>query len=339
MNNILKNKLAVIGLLISLIAIFFISCSDESYDFPGDSGKVYIRLQSSNMVNSVPNVVNGSISKNILGIFGEPNMKFPVASTMPASENMEVSVGLDNSLVAVYNIEHKTSYKILEANAFIFNNSKVTIKSGQMLSEGLIDIGVNTAVLQNLELGEYLVPISLQSVSGGMSVSQNWNTVYWIISVSAGIEDVPVADRTGWTIKDCSSEEDPANEGAGNGPAATVLDGNNGSYWQTGWSTGDVPPPHHITIDMGKVSELCGIQYVSRNHNMDWPKTMIVEVSVNGESWTQAASYVDLPKGANVEFRSLFDNFVEARYFRLTITEMYGGRPYTALAEVNAFIK
>lgn len=339
MNDILRSKLTVTRLLISVIAIFFVSCSDESYDFSGDSGKVYIRLQSSNIVNSVPNVVNGSISKNILGVFGDPNIKFPVSSTMPAGKNIEVGVGVNNSLVAAYNSEHKTSYKILDANAFVFNNSKVTIKSGQMLSEDLIDIGLNTDVLQNLQLGEYLVPISLQSVSGGMSVSQSWKTVYWIISVSTGIDDIPVADRTGWTIKDCSSEEDPANEGAGNGPAVTVLDGNKGSYWQAGWSAGDVPPPHHITIDMGKVCELCGIQYVSRNHSMDWPKTMIVEVSVSGESWELAASYVDLPKGANVEFRSLFDNFIEARYFRLTITEMYGGRPFTALAEVNAFIK
>lgn len=340
MKDIFKCKLAFIGLLISTIIMFFASCSDdESYDFPGNFGKVYVRIQSSNMVNSVSNVVNGSISKNILGIFGDPKIKFPVSSTMPVGGNVEVSVGVDNSLVATYNSKYETSYKTLDANSLTFSSKMLSIKSGQMISKDSIEMGLNTTALQNIEIGEYLVPVKLQSVSGGMSVSQDWNTIYWVISVSAAIGDIPLADRTDWTIKDCSSEESPVYEGYGNGPAKCVLDGSNATYWQTGWSTGDIQPPHHITIDMGKSCEMCGVQYVSRDHSLDWPKKMIVEISVDGDNWTQAASYENLPQGRNVEFRSLFDRLIEARYFRLIITEMYGGRPYTALAEVNAFVK
>lgn len=340
MKNMLKYRLVLIGLLVTLLTISFSSCSDEeSYDFLGDSGKVYVRVHSSNMVNSVHNVVDTKISKTKLGIFGDAVAAFPVRSTMPVNGSLQVTCGIDNSLIEGYNAKHKTDYIKMDASMIIISGQNLTIENGQMESKDVFEVKVNPEKIESLELGDYLIPIKLMSATGNMSVSGNWNTVYMHVSIVDDFSSVPVADRTSWIIKDCSSEEDPANEGAGNGPAAAVLDGNNGSYWQTGWSTGDVPPPHHITIDMGKVSELCGIQYVSRNHNMDWPKTMIVEVSVNGESWTQAASYIDLPKGANVEFRSLFDNFVEARYFRLTITEMYGGRPYTALAEVNAFIK
>ena len=334
------NKLSVIRLVMFATVIFLISCSnDKSYDFSGDSGKVYMKIQSSNMVNAMPNVANGSISKNILGVFGNTKIKFPVCSTMPANENIEISIGVDNSLVEVYNSKHNTSYKILNTNYLSFDCNTLIIKKQQMISEDSIEVSLEATIEENLELGEYLVPLKLQKISGNMSVSQNWNTIYWVISVSAGIDNVPVANRSNWTVKECSSEEEPQYEGGSNGPAICVLDGNYATYWQTGWSSGDIQPPHSIAIDMGINCEMCGIQYISRDHSLDWPKKMLVEVSVDGEEWMETAIYDNLPQGRNVEFRSLFDEPVEARYFRLTIVEMYGGRPYTALAEVNAFIK
>lgn len=243
----MKVKILIISLL-SWTCFACISCGDDdSYDFLGNSGKVYVRLQSSNMVNSIPNVVNGSISKNILGIFGDPKIKFPVSSTMPVSGNIEVNMGVDNSLVAIYNDAHETSYKTLDMDALIFNSNTLTIKDGKMISGDSIEMGLNTAILQDLELGEYLVPIKLQNVSGGVAVSQNWNTIYWIISVSSGIGDMPMADRTGWTIVGYSSEDNYQ----GN-LAANVLDGSLSTIWHTEWTPEQPEPPHFITIDMGE---------------------------------------------------------------------------------------
>lgn len=339
MKDIVKYKLTFVGLLISIISISFVSCSDdESYDFPGNSGKVYVRLQPDNMVNSIPNIVKGSISKNILGVFGDPKISFPVSATMPAKENIEAVFCIDNAQIEIYNQQNNTSYAALDESKLMFTRNSLTINKGKMHSEEQLDISLNTEVLQDLEAGEYLIPVKLQKVSG-MEVSEDWNTVYWIISVGNDISNIPFADRSAWTIADCSSQEDPAYEGGSNGPANCVLDGSNGTYWQTGWAAGDALPPHHITIDMSNKCGMAGFQYVTRNHSLDWPKTMLVEVSLDGESWNEVKTYQGLPQGANVEFRTLFDNIIEARYFRLTITEMYGGRPYTALAEVNAFVK
>lgn len=322
-----------------ILSLALCSCGDdEKYDFPGDSGKVYVRLQSSHMVNSVANVVDATIGKTILGTNGEAVVAFPIRTTMPANGALNAICEIDNSLVDTYNTTHGTDYAPMDADIILFENQSATIESGQMESADQIVVRVDPAKMVELELGDYLVPIKLSSVSGDMSVSANWNVVYLHVSVVNDVTGVPCADRTGWTIADVSSFQGSDVEGGNNGPAEAVLDGNYFSYWQTQWSPFDVYPPHYITIDMAELRNLAGIQYISRNHNLDWPKSMYVETSTDGISFERVAEYENLPQGGNVEFRALFDEIVEARYFRLTITEMYGGRPYTSLAEVNAFI-
>lgn len=323
--------------VLCLFGSVFSSCSEEHYNFPGDSGKIFLREQSSNTVHSIANVINSSISKTILGVSGEAVAAFPIRSTMPVNGSLTATCEIDNSLIESFNAVHGTEYVSMSADKLIFENQSATIENGQMVSVDQIVVKVDPEKVLDLDFGDYLVPIRLVSVSGDMAVSSNWNVVYLHVSVVSDATGVPCADRTGWSVADASSVIDPYYEG-NNGAAENVLDGDYSTYWQTEWTPVEVEPPHYITIDMGKVNNLAGVQYVSRNHSLDWPKTMYVEVSTDGTSWEKIAEYEDLPQGANVEFRTLFDELVEARYFRLTITEMYGGRVYTALAEVNAFI-
>lgn len=338
MKNMLKYRLALIGLLVSLFTISFSSCSDdESYDFPGDSGKVYVRLQSSNMVNSVHNVVDTKISKTKLGVFGEAVAAFPVRSTMPVNGSLQVACGIDNSLIENYNAKHKTNYIKMDPSMIIINGQNLTIENGLMESKEVFEVKVNPEKITSLELGEYLIPIKLMSVTGNMAVSENWNTIYMHVSVVDDPSSVPFADRTGWTIADCSSEEVSEQD---NTPASDVLDGDWGTIWHTEWAYNQPDPPHHITIDMGKVVTMAGFQYVTRRSGTGAPQGLTVEVSVDNVNWLKAATYTagELPTGGGKEFKAFFEDFKEARYFRLTITETKGNVHYTSLAEVNAFV-
>lgn len=338
MKNMLKYRLALIGLLVTLLTISFSSCSDEeSYDFLGDSGKVYVRLQSSNMVNSVHNVVDTKISKTKLGIFGDAVAAFPVRSTMPVDGSLQVTCDIDNSLIEGYNAKHKTDYLKMDASMIIISGQNLTIENGQMESKDVFEVKVNSEKIESLKLGEYLIPIRLMSVTGSMEVSENWNTVYMHVSIVDDPSTVPFADRTDWTIADCSSEEVSEQD---NTPASDVLDGDWGTIWHTEWAYNQPSPPHHITIDMGKVVTMAGFQYVTRQSGTGAPQGLTVEVSVDNITWLEAATYTaeELPTGGWKEFKTFFEDFKEARYFRLTITETKGSVHYTSLAEVNAFV-
>ncbi len=317
-----------------ILGLALCSCGDdEKYDFPGDSGKVYVRLQSSHMVNSVANVVDATIAKTILGTSGEAVVAFPIRSTMPVNGALSAVCEIDNSLVDTYNATHGTDYAPMNADMLLFESQSATIESGQMESADQIVVRVDPAKMAELELDDYLVPIKLSSVSGGMSVSANWNVVYLHVSVVNDATGVPCADRTGWTIAGYSSEDTYQGNLAEN-----VLDGSLSTIWHTEWAYAQPAPPHYISIDMGEVKNLAGFQYVTRNSGTGEPTEIIFAISQDGNVWEDINTYSDLPVGAGVEFRTLFDGIHEARYFRLTITKIDNNDHYTSLAEVNAFI-
>lgn len=337
MKNIMKYKLASIGLLFSLMATSFLSCSDdETYTFSGDSGKVYVRLQSSNMVNSVSNVVDAKIAKTPVGTFGDAVATFPIRSTMPVSGSLTATFSIDNSLVETYNAKHKTDYQKIDESLLVINGQNLTIEKGQMESAEMVEVKVDPAKMEALEIGDYLVPIKLMSATGSMTVSENWNTVYLHIAVANDPGAMPFADRTDWTIADCSSEEINGEDA----PASNVLDGDWGSIWHTEWFYNAPNPPHYITIDMGKVCTFAGFQYVTRSSGAGVPQELTVAASLDNETWEDIAIYDsdDLPTGGSKEFKTLFNEFKEARYFRLTIMKNGRGAHYTCLAEVNAYV-
>lgn len=337
MKSKIKNKLILIGLF-ALSVISFTSCSDdESYDFPGDSGTVYIRIQSSNLVNSVPNVISAKISKTPFGVSGEAVVKFPIRSTMPVKQALEVMIGVDNSLIGAYNELHETTYGSIDpALITISNNGKVIIESGLSVSTESVSVQINQEKQSQLELGEYLIPIKILRANGELNLSANWNTVFMIVSVVEDLSGLPLADRAGWTIT-ASSEEKTGESGGKNGLAKYAIDGLTGTFWQSEWEASTAQPPHYVAINMGKEVKMIGFQYVARGHNTGWPKTIVVETSLNGTEWKSVNTYTDLPAGALKEFRTLFKEAKPTRYFRLTITEIHGGGPFSALAEVNAF--
>ena len=316
-----------------IVSLALFSCEDNTYDFPGDSGKVYVRLQPSNLVNSVSNVVDATISKTILGVSGEAVAAFSIRSTMPVGGTLSATCEIDNSLVEGFNAAHGTEYVAMSADKVVFEKQSATIESGQMASADQIVVRVDPAKMNDLDLGDYLIPVKLVSVSGGMAVSSNWNVVYLHVSVVSDATGVPCADRTGWSIAGYSSID--TYEG---NLAENVLDGSLSTIWHTEWAYAQPGPPHYISIDMGETKSLAGFQYVTRNNGTGEPTEIIFAVSQDGNVWEDVATYADLPVGANVEFRTLFDKLYEARYFRLTITEIDNGDHFTSLAEVNAFI-
>ena len=345
MKNIFQHRFAFIGLFVALCAISFSSCSDdESYDFPGNSGKVYVRMQSSNMVNSIANVLDMKVSKTKFGTFGGGSVSFPVRSTVPVKGETSVTLGIDNSLIDAYNAKNGTECKALDASIFTLSEQNLVIGNGQMRSEKELEIAIAPAKINPLELGDYLVPVRLMGVTGAMEVSAEWSVVYLHVSVVDDPYGIPMADRANWEVVDFSSQE----VNGENAPASNVLDGDNSSIWHTEWSNSQPNPPHHITIDMGTVRHMAGFQYVTRSSGAGCPMELVVEISTDNAVWNEVGRYGqdELVFGGNAECKKFFDELKDARYFRLVINkagQQYWGNNiytsyYTCLAEINAYI-
>lgn len=342
--DIQKIRSGLLSLFIMCLTALFVSCSnDEAYDFPGDAGKVYVRMQTSHTVNGVSNVAEFTVRKTLNGAFGNGTISFPVYTTMPVQGEIRAFFDVDNSLIETYNAIHQTDYQKMNSDILVFNKKDLVIGSGSMQSGEKIVVSFDEEKTETLEVGKYLVPIKLVNVEGGMEISSNWNVIYLILEVVDDPYGFPAADKNSWRIVDVSSEEIESE----NTPASNVLDGDLATFWSTGWSQSQVQPPHYITIDMGEIGHMVGFSYTTRSTGTGCPLELKVETSINNTDWEEAATYTkdDLLTGNSIECKKFFEEQREARYFRLTITkagqvywESIYESHYVCIAEIGAFL-
>lgn len=139
-------------------------------------------------------------------------------------------------------------------------------------------------------------------------------------------------DKSSWEIIDFSTEEQTANEGGGNGPAANIIDGDNNSYWQSQWANGTGQIPHHITIDMKNefnVTQVDIFRRFSNNHT----KTVVLEGSTDNVNWEEFGTLNYSSDGANQKELIELTNGKRMRFIKINITES-NAPPYVSLAEI-----
>lgn len=103
-----------------------------------------------------------------------------------------------------------------------------------------------------------MLPIRLDNVSL-FNIAEN--AVYPLVVRVVGIK----LDRAGWSIQ--ANTEERTGEGAGNGVATCLLDGQLSTFWHSQWSGGSIPLPHEIVVDMKKETTLTNISLTERQHD------------------------------------------------------------------------
>lgn len=142
----------------------------------------------------------------------------------------------------------------------------------------------------------------------------------WEADYHADYADI---DRTGWTT-DASTEE-LTGEGAVNGRAATLLDGNLDTFWHSQWSNSAKPPmPHRLDFDMKESKTITSIELARRKSNKD-TKKVVFYISEDNTNWTEAGS-LSYPNDANPNSKVvMYPNTIKGRYLRLMVTESNNG--------------
>ncbi|WP_183916214.1 discoidin domain-containing protein [Sphingobacterium sp. JUb56] len=146
-------------------------------------------------------------------------------------------------------------------------------------------------------------------------------------------------DRSAWSAEVSSIE---TNEGAANGKASSLIDGDINTYWHSTWSSGSFNYPHWFVVNLGKEEMLSKIGMIRRHNNTTGGfKTFNIEVSLNGTSWTMVSQNLTFnSEVATATWQDFVITPVNARYVRITMTAPYRvGATSTHLAEFRAYRK
>jgi hypothetical protein len=139
-------------------------------------------------------------------------------------------------------------------------------------------------------------------------------------------------DKSTWEIIDFSTEENPANEGGGNGPAVNIIDNNNNSYWQSEWAAQTGQLPHHITIDMKREFNVFAVDLYRRAGN-NHTKSVTLEGSTDGTSW-ETFGNLEYSSDASIQNELLeLSEGKRMRYVKINIVDS-NVPPYVSLGEI-----
>lgn len=316
-------------LSILCLFVFFAGCSDDE-----DTAEVYFPEAQKTISNVFSITEEPYVLKYTVTLAGTD---FATVKTT-AENDITIYFEVDMSLVNTYNQECGTSLLPMPEGSYSIPASAVIPKG----SSSTDSLPVLIDAMDKFEsFTPYLLPVRISKVDGA-GPYQYQQILYIALSGVADAEHIELYDRTSWTIADFSTEE--PGEGGGNGLAQCAIDDNPDTYWHSKWAGGEPEPPHYITIDMGEAKVLHGIALMNRYFEGSWatdghgqPKNIKIHISSDGEVWKDNGGFSNLPHPEGQPFtKFFFNNYNEARYIKVTVTEVYATNS-TSVAEFGAF--
>lgn len=140
--------------------------------------------------------------------------------------------------------------------------------------------------------------------------------------------------KTGWSIYSFSSEE-TSGEGATNGRAARLIDGNASTYWHSRWSSSATSYPHNVVIDLGSAKTASGLSLTQRSGLSRAIKNFEILTSNNGTTFTSQGSFV--AQNANGPQYFDFSSAQTFRYFKIIANSAHDGLQFASLAELGLY--
>lgn len=170
-------KERIIYLLMSVVLVAFSSCTkDDESKSPFDN-VTYIEQAK---VQDYDNVV---FKKTIT----ERQRFISAVSAYPVNQDVEVSFKVSPELATTYNNRNNTKYAVLSKNHYILSDTKATIPAGKAQAPDItVDFVDLTA--EDMQIDEtYLLPVTIESVSGGISLLNGAKTIYFLVRRSSAI--------------------------------------------------------------------------------------------------------------------------------------------------------
>jgi hypothetical protein len=140
--------------------------------------------------------------------------------------------------------------------------------------------------------------------------------------------------KKNWSVSAFSSEE-TSGEGANNGRAIHLIDGDLSTFWHSRWTSNAANYPHELVIDMGATASAKGLSVTQRGGLSRAVKDAELLVSNDGVVYNTAGKF----QFSNINGVQYF-NFSTPqsfRYFKLVVKSAWDGLQFASLAEVGFF--
>lgn len=238
------------------------------------------------------------------------------------SQLINVQFSVNPALVDSFNKKNGTNYTMLPAGSYQLTNLATDIPAGKVSSTPL-QFAVKT--VGGLEVSkDYLLPISIQQTDASIPLNENLRTTFFQIR-----SEYQEYNRPAWTLLEASSQESP-------NIAPNSFDNNTTTVWHTQWRAAKPPHPHYVKVDMNATNSMHGFYFTgSNNTGTGNPQKVHVDVSVDGNNWTNTGTFTF----QNVYTKQTFylNNPVPARYFRFVVDSSFANTHFTHLSEIGAF--
>lgn len=252
------------------------------------------------------------------------------------AENIFITIEERMELVEKYNEVNGTSYAAMNPDSYRIADNQVIIPSGRNGSNS-VKLEINPFYFSSLK--PHLLPLSITSVVPEIPVEEDLRTIYVLINGKYEENPFEKLSQELWTLLDVSSDENDGPNTGGRGHHA--FDGDLETFWHSQWrrdEDGNRPGhPHYISIDMGQVESLHGIEVFGRTNRVGDngnPKDVIIEVSENGEDWQLIEQYTLENTASNILY---FPEIVNVRYFKMTVLASHEDVYRTHVSEIEAF--
>jgi len=262
------------------------------------------------------------------------------AGPNPPKQDIPVRFSVEPDSLESFNQDNLTSHELLPEASYELTKTEDTIRAGER-STGLLKLNLATEGFLEVRGTTYLLPIRMEALNDNVRVNKEKQVAYFVIKGS-----YLDFDKSEFEVVDFSSQMPGRSDKA----AVLAIDGDPSTHWHTPWccaadeyGESRPQPPHTITIDMGEMKSVHGLELIGRDDN--WgnnPKEVTVQFAneYNGEdtNWRDAEDFTT-PFDANgdvIETKIYLENTAEARYFKFISREQVDN-DLLNLAEIGAF--
>lgn len=192
------------GCAVAVALMPLAACDNEDYSSSPDRPDYNVNYVYLYEPVEAYSTIDFKATGDFLSTLDNPLALCPVHCTKPAPEDMVVKVSIDSSLVSAYNTANKTDYAFMDGVRL--TNDVFTIKKGTYLSEEMITMDVYDRQSLQTSAKDLILPIKIENVSGGGSISEGHGAVYIhfvyqanFVQVASVYEVKLQADDSPWT--------------------------------------------------------------------------------------------------------------------------------------------